>query len=45
MSLSEAFAYVYGGMYGEISEVGSGNALLIVLQLSFAGYLFYDIIH
>eukprot|EP01017_Pseudomicrothorax_dubius_P024882 TRINITY_DN2647_c0_g1_i1.p1 TRINITY_DN2647_c0_g1~~TRINITY_DN2647_c0_g1_i1.p1 ORF type:complete len:482 (-),score=130.11 TRINITY_DN2647_c0_g1_i1:197-1642(-) len=33
----EAFAYVWSGMYGDISQLGAGNALLIVMQLSFAG--------
>ena len=35
----EAFAYVYGGMYGDISVIGSFNALLIILQLTFASVL------
>jgi len=33
----EAAAYVLSGMYGDVSAIGTGNALLIVAQLSFAG--------
>lgn len=35
----EAVAYVWSGMYGDIEKVGYGNALLIVLQLTFAGII------
>ncbi|EGR31329.1 sec61 transport protein, putative [Ichthyophthirius multifiliis] len=35
----EAAAYVWSGMYGDIEKVGSGNAILIVLQLTFAGVI------
>lgn len=33
----EASAYVLSGMYGDVSAIGTGNALLIVAQLFFAG--------
>ena len=33
----EAFGYVYSGMYGDIATIGAGNAILIILQLTFAG--------
>lgn len=36
IAFGQAFAYTWSGMYGEISEVGAGNAILIVLQLTFA---------
>lgn len=39
ISLCEAFAYVYSGMYGDISEVGAGNAIFIIIQLTFAGII------
>jgi len=39
ISLCEAFAYVYSGMYGDIELIGAGNAILIILQLAFAGYI------
>jgi len=29
--MCEAFAYVWSGMYGTLEEVGSGNAILIIL--------------
>merc|ERR1719456_974626 len=37
ITIIQAVAYVCSGMYGELSELGSGNAVLIVLQLFFAG--------
>lgn len=35
--MCEAIAYVYSGMYGTIAEIGAGNAILIIIQLTFAG--------
>merc|ERR1711988_852458 len=32
-----AVAYVMSGMYGDLRELGAGNALLIIVQLFFAG--------
>merc|ERR1711871_514336 len=37
--LVEAFAYVMSGNYGDIKEIGAGNAVLIVLQLVAAGII------
>eukprot|EP00922_Rhytidocystis_sp_ex-Travisia-forbesii_P038430 GHVS01057252.1.p1 GENE.GHVS01057252.1~~GHVS01057252.1.p1 ORF type:complete len:474 (+),score=43.89 GHVS01057252.1:88-1509(+) len=37
ITIGEAVAYVISGMYGDVSELGAGNALLIILQLFFAG--------
>ena len=39
VTLVEAAAYVMSGMYGDISAIGTGNALLIVGQLFFAGLI------
>lgn len=36
IAFGQAFAYTWSGMYGDISDVGAGNAILIVLQLTFA---------
>ena len=35
--LCEALAYVWSGMYGDVTRLGAGNALLIIFQLTFAG--------
>merc|ERR1711966_530759 len=37
ITIFQAVAYVVSGMYGDIKDLGSGNAVLIVLQLFFAG--------
>jgi len=37
--LCEAFAYVTSGMYGDVEQIGAGNSILIILQLTFAGYI------
>merc|ERR1719379_389354 len=39
ITLGEAVAYVLSGMYGEIKELGAGNAILIIMQLFFAGII------
>jgi len=39
ITLGEAVAYVMSGMYGSLSELGAGNAVLIILQLFFAGVI------
>jgi len=39
ITLGEAVAYVTSGMYGEIAELGAGNAILIIMQLSVAGVI------
>merc|ERR1712139_643414 len=35
----EAVAYVMSGMYGDLREMGAGNAILIIVQLFFAGII------
>lgn len=37
ITTGEAVAYVLSGMYGEVRELGAGNAILIIMQLFFAG--------
>lgn len=37
ITLGEAVAYVLTGMYGDLSDLGTGNAVLIILQLFCAG--------
>jgi len=37
ITLVEATAYVVSGMYGDLSDVGVGNAILLVMQLFCAG--------
>merc|ERR1719160_2159305 len=37
--MGEAVAYVASGMYGPVSELGYGNAILIIMQLFFAGII------
>ena len=39
ITIGEAVAYVVSGMYGEIDELGAGNAILIIVQLITAGIL------
>ncbi|RRT32198.1 hypothetical protein B296_00053135, partial [Ensete ventricosum] len=39
ISIGEAVAYVLSGMYGSVSQLGTGNAILIILQLFFAGII------
>merc|ERR1712072_1191007 len=39
ITVGEAVAYVLSGMYGEIAELGAGNAILIIMQLSVAGVI------
>jgi protein transport protein SEC61 subunit alpha len=39
ISLGEAFAYVWSGMYGELDKLGAGNAILIIIQLVFAAVI------
>lgn len=39
ITLGEAVAYVLSGMYGDIRDIGAGNAILIILQLLFAGII------
>jgi len=37
ITIGQALAYVWSGIYGDVKELGAGNALLIVLQLFTAG--------
>lgn len=39
ITIGEAVAYVLSGMYGDVRELGAGNAILIILQLFFAGII------
>merc|ERR1711972_242242 len=39
ITMGEAVAYVMSGMYGDMRELGAGNALLIIVQLFFAGII------
>ena len=39
IAVGEAVAYVLSGMYGIIGQLGVGNAILIIIQLCFAGII------
>merc|ERR1711920_945602 len=39
ITVGQAMAYVLSGMYGDIGEIGAGNAILIIIQLFCAGIL------
>lgn len=39
ITLGEALAYLLSGMYGNVSEIGLVNSVLIILQLSIAGII------
>jgi protein transport protein SEC61 subunit alpha len=39
ITIGEAVAYVLSGMYGDVRELGAGNAILIILQLFVAGVI------
>ena len=39
ITIGQASAYVLSGMYGEVKELGLGNAFLLILQLFFAGII------
>merc|ERR1719359_1540721 len=39
ITIGEAVAYVVSGMYGDIKDLGAGNAILIIMQLFFAGVI------
>jgi len=39
ITIGTAFFYVFSGMYGPVADLGIGNALIIVVQLFFAGIL------
>jgi protein transport protein SEC61 subunit alpha len=37
ITIGEAVAYVLSGMYGDVRDIGGGKAVLIIIQLFFAG--------
>lgn len=37
ITVGEAIAYVFSGMYGDLNTIGAGNAILIIMQLFAAG--------
>lgn len=39
ITMGEAVAYVLSGMYGDVKDLGAGNAILIIMQLFFAGVI------
>jgi len=39
ITIGEAVAYVLSGMYGDVKDLGAGNAILIIMQLFFAGII------
>merc|ERR1711939_723484 len=39
ITLGEAVAYVLSGMYGDVKDLGAGNAILIICQLFVAGLI------
>lgn len=39
ITIGEAVAYVLSGMYGDVKELGAINAILIIIQLFFAGII------
>merc|ERR1719321_2638561 len=39
ITLGEAVAYVISGMYGDVKDLGAGNAILLIMQLFFAGMI------
>lgn len=39
ITIAQATAYVFSGMYGEVKDLGFPNAFIIILQLFFAGII------
>merc|ERR1711939_71571 len=39
ITIGEALAYVLSGMYGDVKDLGAGNAILIICQLFVAGLI------
>ncbi|VVA29358.1 PREDICTED: transport [Prunus dulcis] len=39
IAVGQAVAYVLSGMYGSVGQLGVGNAILIIVQLCFAGII------
>ena len=39
ITVGQGFFYIYSGMYGNLEDIGYGNAVLLLVQLCFAGVL------
>lgn len=39
IAFGEAFAYTWSGAYGSVSQIGIGNAMLIIIQLTASGFI------
>lgn len=39
ITIGEAVAYVLSGMYGDVKDLGAGNAFLVIIQLFLAGII------
>ena len=39
LAFGEAFAYVWSGAYGNLQDIGPGNAMLIIVQLTASGFI------
>jgi protein transport protein SEC61 subunit alpha len=39
LAFGEAFAYTWSGAYGSIQDIGAGNAMLIIIQLTASGFI------
>lgn len=39
ITIGEAMAYVLSGAYGDVADIGAGNAILIIMQLVIAGII------
>ncbi|KAF8818746.1 putative preprotein translocase Sec61, partial [Cardiosporidium cionae] len=39
ITMGEALTYVISGLYGDVSELGPGNAVMIIIQLLFSGII------
>lgn len=45
ITIGEAVAYVVSGMYGDVRELGAGNAILIIVQVRSAHARGVSVIH
>ncbi|KAL6045838.1 Protein transport protein Sec61 subunit alpha [Balamuthia mandrillaris] len=39
ITIGQSMAYVWSGMYGDLADLGAGNALMIIIQLFISGVL------
>ena len=39
LAFGEAFAYTWSGAYGSLDQIGPGNAMIIILQLTVSGFI------